>query len=157
MIRKILNSQIRLIKLTSSDKSAEEKPDEKSDQTAAVEMTPEIDAGFAQLARERIASHRFRYYVWLPIKRAQTMWCDTHTQYWPFEGTLLPLEDLDYEHHQQYWLPLFAGLTALLHFVGIGRQLGAVARAPFRCAHLAVVGGAGDPASPDSVLVFGKS
>src|SRR6185295_3602797 len=36
-----------------------------------VEMTPEIDAGFAQLARERIAHHPFRYYVSLPLKRSE--------------------------------------------------------------------------------------
>jgi hypothetical protein len=84
-----------------------------------VEMTPEIDAGFAQIARERIARHPFRYYVWLPLKRAHTMWFDTHSQYWPFEGTLLPLEDLDYEDHQQIWLPLFAGLTAIYTLLGL--------------------------------------
>jgi hypothetical protein len=96
-----------------------DQPQEEPEQTTAVEMTPEIDAGFAQLARERISRHQFRYHVWLPIKRAQTMWFDTHSQYWPFEGTLLPLEDLDYEHHQQYWLPLFAALTALYTLFGL--------------------------------------
>ena len=116
---------------SSDDQQDEDKPEdseepeqtgqqpEQSDQTAAVEMTPEIDAGFAQLARERISRQRFRYHVWLPIKRGETMWFDTHSQYWPFEGTLLPLEDLDYEHHQQYWLPLFAGLTALYTLLGL--------------------------------------
>ena len=88
-----------------------------------VEMTPEIDAGFGQLARERIARHRFRYYVWLPIERARTMWFDTHSQYWPFEGALLPLEDLDYEHHQHIWLPLFAGLTAVYTILGMAGAL----------------------------------
>jgi hypothetical protein len=82
-------------------------------------MTPEIDAGFEQIARERIARHPFRYYVWLPMKRAHTMWFDTHSQYWPFEGTLLPLEDLDYEHHQQIWLPLFAALTGIYTLLGL--------------------------------------
>ena len=90
-----------------------------SDQKPSVEMTPEIDAGFAQLARERIARHRFKFYVWLPLKRARTMWFDTHSQYWPFEGTLLPFEDLDYEHHQQIWLPMFAGLTAVYTLLGL--------------------------------------
>jgi len=33
---------------------------------------------------------------------------------------LLPFEDLDYEGHQQYWLPLFAGLTALYTLLGLG-------------------------------------
>lgn len=86
---------------------------------AAVEMTPEIDAAFGQLARDRISRHPLHYYVILPLTRARTMWFDTHSQYWPFEGTLLPFEDLDYEHHQQIWLPLFAGLTALYMLLGL--------------------------------------
>ena len=84
-----------------------------------VEMTAEIDAGFEQIARERVARHPLRSYVWLPLKRAHTMWFGTHSQYWPFEGALLPLEDLDYEHHQQIWLPLFAGLTAVYTLLGL--------------------------------------
>ena len=81
-------------------------------------MTPEIDAGFAQIARERIARHPFRYYVWLPVARAETMWFDTHSQYWPFEGELLPFEDLDYAGYQHIWLPLFGGLTGLYTLLG---------------------------------------
>jgi len=103
-----------------NDNSAADEPDQtQPEDHGAVEMTPEIDAGFAQIAGERIARHPFRYYVWLPLKRAHTMWFDTHSQYWPFEGTLLPLEDLDYEHHQQVWLPLFAGLTAVYTLLGL--------------------------------------
>jgi hypothetical protein len=110
----------------SSDQSDEndnndtdEQDQSKPEDHGAVEMTPEIDAGFARIAGERIARHPFRYYVWLPLKRAHTMWFDTHSQYWPFEGTLLPLEDLDYENHQQIWLPLFAGLTAIYTLLGL--------------------------------------
>jgi hypothetical protein len=84
-----------------------------------VEMTPEIDAAFGQLARERIARHPFRFYVWLPLKRARTLWFDTHSQYWPFEGTLFPLDDLDHSIHQHIWLPLFAGLTAVYTVLGL--------------------------------------
>jgi hypothetical protein len=102
------------------DNSDADEPDQSQPEDhGAVEMTPDIDAGFAQIAGERIARHPFRYYVWLPLKRAHTMWFDTHSQYWPFEGTLLPLEDLDYEHHQQVWLPLFAGLTAIYTLLGL--------------------------------------
>ena len=91
------------------------------DQTTGqpVEMTPEIDAGFARLAEERIARHPVRYYVWLPLKRARSLWFDTHSQYYPFEGELLPLSDLDYDIHQQYWLPLFAFLTFIYTVLGI--------------------------------------
>jgi hypothetical protein len=94
-----------------------ESADETSDQ--AVEMTPEIDAGFAQIARERIARHPFRYYVWLPLKRARSLWFDTHSDYYPFQGQLLPLEDLDYDIHQQYYLPAFAALTAIYTLLGL--------------------------------------
>jgi phage shock protein PspC (stress-responsive transcriptional regulator) len=100
-----------------SDKGDE--ADNTPSEPGSVELTPEIDAGFAQIARERIARHPFRYYVWLPLKRAHTMWFDTHSQYWPFEGTLLPFDDLDYVHHQQIWLPLFAALTAIYTLLGL--------------------------------------
>jgi hypothetical protein len=87
--------------------------------TQAVEMTPEIDAGFAQIAAERKARHPIRYYLFLPFKRGLSLWFDTHSQYYPFEGELLPLGDLDYDIHQQYWLPLFAGLTFLYTLLGV--------------------------------------
>ncbi len=93
--------------------------DEKSPADQAVEMTPEIDAGFARIAQERIARNPGRYYVWLPLKRAHSLWFDTHSQYYPFEGELLPLDDLDYDIHQQYWLPLFAALTFIYTVLGI--------------------------------------
>jgi hypothetical protein len=102
-----------------SDNKDEPNQSDQAQDHGPVEMTPEIDAGFAQIARERAARHPFRFYVWLPLKRAHTMWFDTHSQYWPFEGTLLPLEDLDYDNHQQVWLPLFAGLTAVYTLLGL--------------------------------------
>lgn len=38
------------------------------------EISPQIDAGFAQLARERIAAHPLRSYLWLPLGRVADMW-----------------------------------------------------------------------------------
>jgi dolichyl-phosphate-mannose-protein mannosyltransferase len=102
-----------------TDEDSNDDESQEDSEPSSVEMTPEIDAGFAQIARERISHHPFRYYVWLPLKRARTMWFDTHSQYWPFDGTLLPLEDLDYEHHQHIWLPLFAALTAIYTLLGL--------------------------------------
>ncbi len=104
------------------DDQPEEEPEEEepaqTDETN-VEMTPEIDAGFAQIGRERVAHSPLRYYVLLPLKRAKTLWFDTHSQYYPFNGDLLPLADLDYDIHQQYWLPLFAGLTGIYTLLGV--------------------------------------
>lgn len=111
---------------SSGDDEEEDEPEEEPEEEepaqpeeANVEMTPEIDAGFAQIAHERIAHSRFRYYVVLPLKRAKTLWFDTHSQYYPFNGDLLPLEDLDHDIHQQYWLPLFAGLTWIYTLLGV--------------------------------------
>jgi hypothetical protein len=99
----------------SGDESAS--PDQAVDQP--VEMTPEIDSGFAQIAKERISRHPLRYYFLLPARRAVSLWFNTHSQYYPFEGELLPFEDLDYDIHQQFWLPLFAVLTLLYTLLGI--------------------------------------
>ena len=101
----------------SDEEGSEDENSEAPD--SGVEMTPEIDAGFAQIARERIARAPFRYYVVLPVKRAGSLWFDTHSTYFPFDGELFPLEDLDYDIHQQYWLPLFAGLTWVYTILGV--------------------------------------
>jgi len=101
--------------------SDKENADQSASQTSDFpgEMTAEIDAGFAQLANERIARHPFRYYVLLPLKRAHSLWFNTHSDYYPFEGELLPLSDLDYDIQQQYWLPLFAFLAFAYSLLGI--------------------------------------
>ncbi len=78
---------------------------------ANVAMTRDVDADFGEIARGRIARHPVRYYVVLPFKRVLTVWFDNRSQYYPFEGNLLPFSRLDHETHQQYWLPLFAALV----------------------------------------------
>lgn len=98
-----------------SDDSAAENSDDSDDdedenKTYVVKMTPEIDAGFAQIADERIARSPLRYYVWLPVKRAAALWFDSHSLYYPFGGQISPVENLDYDVNQQYWLPLFTVL-----------------------------------------------
>lgn len=100
------------------DEDSQQEEPSQPDETN-VEMTPAIDAGFAQLGQERIAHSRLRYYLVLPLKRAVTLWFDTHSQYYPFNGELLPLADLDYDIHQQYWLPLFTALTWLYSLLGL--------------------------------------
>lgn len=90
---------------------APEATDEDEDGTDLVKMTPEIDAEFGQIARERIARGPLRYYIVLPVKRDVSLWFDTHSQYYPFQGELFPLSELDTDAGQQYWLWVFAMLT----------------------------------------------
>ena len=101
-----------------ADKSEEEQPAPADNSEQNVEMTPEIDARFEQIARERIARSRVRYYLVLPFKRGISLWFDTHSQYYPFDGELFPLDDLDYTIHQHIWLPLFAGLVWIYTLLG---------------------------------------
>jgi hypothetical protein len=89
------------------------------EESQEVKMTPEIDAAFGRIARERISRSPIRYYLSLPFRRAVSLWFDTHSQYYPFEGELMPLEELDKATQQQIWLPLFAALTWFYTLLGV--------------------------------------
>jgi hypothetical protein len=94
------------------DSSDAEEPAEDADAVVGnVALTPEIDAGFGQIARERIARRPLRYYLAVPARRAFWMWFDTHSEYYPFQGDLFPLDDLDHDTNQHLWLPFFMLLT----------------------------------------------
>ena len=89
------------------------------DEESHAAMTPDIDAGFAQIARQRIAHAPLRYYVWLPIKRAIALWFVPHAQYYPFQGELFPLDEMDHENRQDFWLPIFFLLTWIYTTLGV--------------------------------------
>jgi Dolichyl-phosphate-mannose-protein mannosyltransferase len=97
------------------DQSDQSKPEE----GGPVKMTPAIDAAFGQIADERIARYPLRYYVLLPAKKAHSLWFNTHSDFYPFEGSLLPWSDLDHGTHQQIWLPLFAALVGMYTLLGV--------------------------------------
>jgi hypothetical protein len=54
-------------------------------------LTPEEDAAFAQLARERTARRPLRTYLWLPAARALTVWFTPRIELLPFSGRVFPL------------------------------------------------------------------
>jgi hypothetical protein len=63
-------------------------------ETNGEELSPEIDARFAQLAADRIAAHPLRYYMILPVGRVADMWLRPRVENLPI--------DLDwwvYRHH----------------------------------------------------------
>jgi len=105
------------------DNDDSEKPSTEETAQFTGEMTPEIDAGFAEIARARISRHPIRYYLLIPLKRVSSLWFDTHSQYYPFQGELFPLSDLNSDLKQQYWLPLFAALTVLYTMLGLAGTL----------------------------------
>jgi hypothetical protein len=54
-------------------------------------LSPEEDAAFAHLARERTARRPLRTYLWLPAARAVTMWFTPRIELLPLSGTVFPL------------------------------------------------------------------
>jgi hypothetical protein len=58
-----------------------------------VTLTPEEDAGFAQLARERTARHPLRTYLWLPAARSFILWFSPRIELLPLSGQVFPLAE----------------------------------------------------------------
>jgi len=80
------------------------------------ELSPNIDAGFARLAQERISAHPLRYYVILPIGRVADMWLRPRVENLPI--------DLDwwvYSHHyaETRFSWFYAGLNAFYLLLAI--------------------------------------
>ena len=53
--------------------------------------TKEEDAMFAQLARERTVWHPMRTYLWIPLRRAMTIWFTPRIELLPVSGHVFPL------------------------------------------------------------------
>ena len=82
-------------------------------------LTPEEDALFAQLARERTARHPLRTYVWLPALRAATMWFTPRIELVPVAGHVFPLAQMHEDDPVDQYVT--AGLFFLnIIYVGLG-------------------------------------
>ena len=74
------------------------------------QLSSGLDAGFAQLARQRITDHPFRYYVILPLGRVADMWFRPRV-----ENLNIDLDWWVYRHHhvETRFSWFYAGLNAL--------------------------------------------
>jgi len=82
-------------------------------------LTPEEDAAFAQLARERTARHPLRTYLWLPAARAVTIWFTPRIELLPVSGNVFPLAQMrEDDPVDQELTSLFFALN--LFYVGLG-------------------------------------
>jgi hypothetical protein len=83
------------------------------------DLSPELDARFAQLAGERVKAHPLRYYLWLPLGRMTDMWLRPRV-----ENLNIDLDWWIYSHHyaETRFSWAYAGLNAaylLLALVGL--------------------------------------
>ncbi|MBZ5645254.1 MAG: hypothetical protein LAO19_21045 [Acidobacteriia bacterium] len=58
-----------------------------------LDISPEVDREFAQIARERTRRHPFRTYVRVPFQRALTLWFTPRVELLPIDGNMFPLRD----------------------------------------------------------------
>jgi hypothetical protein len=76
-------------------------------------LTPEEDAVFAQLARERTARHPLRTYFTIPLRRAARIWFTPRIELLPVSGNVFPLMYMRQED------PVDQRVTILLFFLNI--------------------------------------
>lgn len=91
------------------------------DYDSAKRLTPELDARFEAIARERIRAHRFAYYFSLPLTRMLDMWFRPRTEMLPIDHYWAPEDPIE---RTISWS--FIALNALLVTSGIW----GMARAP---------------------------
>ena len=76
-------------------------------------LTPEEDAVFAQVARERTARYPLRTYLWVPLKRAVRIWFTPRIELLPVSGHVFPLA---YMHEED---PVDQRVTILFFFLNL--------------------------------------
>jgi hypothetical protein len=79
----------------------------------ALTLTPDEDAVFAQLARERTARHPLRTYLWIPLRRAVRIWFTPRIELLPVSGNVFPLRYMRQED------PVDQRVTVKLFFLNI--------------------------------------
>jgi hypothetical protein len=67
-----------------------------------LDISPEVDRGFAEIARERTRRHPLRTYLWAPFGRALTMWFTPRTEILPIDGKFWPILDSWEDSHASF-------------------------------------------------------
>lgn len=76
-------------------------------------LTQEEDDAFGQIARQRMARHPLRTYLWIPAARAVVMWFTPRIELLPISGNVFPLAQMFDED------PADQGFTILLFLLNI--------------------------------------
>lgn len=87
------------------------------------DMTPEIDRGFGEIARERTARHPLRTYFTVPLLRCFSMWFTPRVEMLPLSGHLWPIHYWWEDSEPQYCVSL--GLFLLGIAYGVMALVGA--------------------------------
>jgi hypothetical protein len=92
------------------------------DYNQELDVSPEIDAEFAQLAEQRIRRHPLRYYLWLPALRVTEMWLRPRVEILPIDLDWWKIE----ENGMDSWIAIALGgwniILLLLAIIGTIRN-----------------------------------
>ena len=66
---------------------------EEYNDSADLDISPELDHKFAEIARERTQRHPLRTYLHVPFERALTIWFTPRTELLPIDGKFWPLRE----------------------------------------------------------------
>jgi 4-amino-4-deoxy-L-arabinose transferase-like glycosyltransferase len=81
-----------------------------------LDISPEVDSQFAEVARERTQRHPLRTYVRVPFERALTIWFTPRTELLPVDGKFWPLRERWEDSHADV---LVTGSFALFGYMYI--------------------------------------
>lgn len=88
-----------------------------------LDITPEVDGAFAQLAHERTRRRPLRTWVEVPFERALTIWFTPRTELLPIDGKFWPVREQWQDSHADV---LVTGLFAILGYLYVALALGGV-------------------------------
>ena len=107
-----------------------------------LDVTPEVDDAFAQLATERTRRHPVRTYVQVPFERALTIWFTPRTELLPIDGKFWPVRDQWQDSHADV---LVTGSFAMLGYLYIALAVAGIWMAWNARALRGISGNAGGP------------
>jgi hypothetical protein len=82
-------------------------------------MTPLLDRGFAELARERTSRHPLRTYIYVPLERTWTMWFTPRVAFLRYWGKLWPPGELWRGERTEFEETLLFGALGFI-YAGLG-------------------------------------
>jgi len=86
-----------------------------------LDISPEMDRQYAEIARERTRRHPLRTYVRVPFERALTIWFTPRTELLPIDGKFWPLREQWQDSHADV---LVTGGFAVLGYLYVALALG---------------------------------
>jgi 4-amino-4-deoxy-L-arabinose transferase-like glycosyltransferase len=83
--------------------------------SACCDFSPEWNAKFAQIARERTARHPLRTYVTVPFQRMLTLWFTPRVEMMGYTGNLWPLHESYEDDPEGFYATLILGAIGIIY------------------------------------------